>query len=197
MNAAQNNDMCRDALDFLSRGASALKYLPGVIERIIDAKAWEEREVAPGRIVRMNSLLELITTDPINGWGEDPAKIEAILKRDNEDSDVLVKWRAAMLKPEGGDKRSKDATTGNNITSERITGTSATYTAARLAKDFPELYQRVKNNELTRNAAAIMAGFRKKTFQVVADDPHAAARSLLKHFDPDVLVAAIRDVANG
>lgn len=193
MNAVENEQAFQVMCSLISRGSFALKYLPAAIEKIIDNRAWEEREVEPGRIVRMNSLIELITTPPIDGMGEDPAKIEAILKRDNEDSDVLVKWRAAMLKPEGRPKGTAD--TVDNVNGiERSSGNSATYTAARLAKDFPELYQRVKNNELTRNAAAIMAGFRKKTFSVVTDDPYSAARTLLRHYDASALIDALRSL---
>lgn len=66
---------------------------------------------------------------------------------------------------QGGDRRSKAARANqgynnNNITLKR--GTSASYTLARLARDRPDLLKRVQANELSANAAAIEAGWRKK-----------------------------------
>jgi hypothetical protein len=44
-------------------------------------------------------------------------------------------FRDAMKGQEGGDKRSRDATTRNNITGEEaVTGTSKAYTLSRLQK---------------------------------------------------------------
>ena len=50
---------------------------------------------------------------------------------------------------------------GNNITSGRR-GTSTKYTLARLHRDRPDLAKKVEAKELSANAAAIEAGFRKK-----------------------------------
>lgn len=41
-------------------------------------------------------------------------------------------------------------------------GTSRAYTLNRLSREAPELFERVLNKELSANAAAIEAGFRKK-----------------------------------
>ena len=68
-----------------------------------------------------------------------------------------------MVAVPGGDKRSRDATTRNNITGEEaVTGTSKAYTLSRLQKESPELFEAVCRKELSANAAAIKAGFRKK-----------------------------------
>ena len=49
-----------------------------------------------------------------------------------------------------------------NMIHKRPAGTSRAATLARLKKDAPELFDRVLNKELSANAAAIEAGFRKK-----------------------------------
>lgn len=51
---------------------------------------------------------------------------------------------------------------GDNITSRMDRGTSTAYTEARLQRDAPMLYEKVKSGNLSANAAAIQAGFRKK-----------------------------------
>jgi len=48
----------------------------------------------------------------------------------------------------------------DNVTISR--GNTLSYTLDRLSRNHPELYQRVIAGELSSNAAAIKAGFRKK-----------------------------------
>ena len=57
-------------------------------------------------------------------------------------------------------------------------GTSISYTLRRLARNHPDLLERYAAGELTANAAAIQAGFRKPTWTAPCD--------------PDTLAAAIR-----
>jgi hypothetical protein len=51
---------------------------------------------------------------------------------------------------------------GDNVTSIKERGNTAAYTLARLKRDRPDLAERVVAGELSANAAAIEAGFRKK-----------------------------------
>lgn len=51
---------------------------------------------------------------------------------------------------------------GNNITSTKQRGTSKEYAVARLDRDAPELAAKVRAGDISANAAAIEAGFRKK-----------------------------------
>ena len=41
------------------------------------------------RVIELSSLRELITSKPINGWGEDPKKVEAVIKDDPEALAIL------------------------------------------------------------------------------------------------------------
>jgi len=54
-------------------------------------------------------------------------------------------------------------------------GTTAGYTLARLERDHPELAAQVRAGTMTANAAAIAAGFRKRTWQAPADVDELAA----------------------
>lgn len=73
---------------------------------------------------------------------------------------VLTKLRQAEKGQEGGDKRSENITC-DNITGAK-TGTSRAYTLSRLERDRPDLFEQVCAGELSANAAAIEAGWRKK-----------------------------------
>jgi hypothetical protein len=54
-------------------------------------------------------------------------------------------------------------------------GTSTRYTLARLDRDRPDLAAKVRAKEITANAAAIQAGFRRPTVTMTDDLPRAAA----------------------
>ena len=66
----------------------------------------------------------------------------------------------------------------DNITGFR--GTSQDYTLRRLARDRPDLLDRIESGELTPNAAAVEAGFRKRKIQV-EPEPQAVQRMLDRH----------------
>jgi hypothetical protein len=68
-------------------------------------------------------------------------------------------WREAVTPQHGGDRFIKS----DNITLDGDgRGTSKSYTVARLKREAPALFQAVCAGELSANAAAIEAGFRKK-----------------------------------
>lgn len=71
----------------------------------------------------------------------------------------LALWGAA----EGNQNASKDIceNEGSNVTSVIKRGDGIEYTMARLERDYPEYHEKVKSGELSANAAAIEAGFRK------------------------------------
>lgn len=87
---------------------------------------------------------------------------------------------AAMTAQEAGAMKGKEACT--NSTSSR---NSATHTLKRLKRDNPELAERVVNGELSANAAAIEAGFRKPTITLQSTNPVRAAETIHAKFGPE------------
>lgn len=137
---------------------SGLKYFPALMKKIISNKAWEKR-VKQGKVIELSSLRDLITKAPIEGWGEDPAKIEALIR---DDVEALAMWREAMLGEAGRPATGEYVDNVNELsTIERSAGNSRSYTVARLKQQAPELFEKVVSGELSANAAAIQAGFRK------------------------------------
>lgn len=162
-NAIENGQICKTTEQAIRHGTGNLSHVPGLVKKIIRTQAWTEREIGPNRIVKLGSLLELVTTKPMADWGEDPKKIEALLR---DDAEALAMWREATKGKEGGDKRSKEARTTGDIVNGDVRpatkkGNSRAYTVARLQRESPELFEQVKAGELSANAAAIKAGFRK------------------------------------
>jgi hypothetical protein len=94
----------------------------------------------------------------MQGCGSEPEKVEALLR---DDPDVLTEWREATTAQHGGD-RVNGKSKNNNIILAPIQGTSRSYTLDRLKRERPDLFRRVVKKELSANAAAIKAGWRKK-----------------------------------
>jgi len=154
MNEVEAYQVCNSAISALSDGETNLSIFPKLLRRIINEQAWKNRKVPGKGMVAMKSLRELVTTPPITGWGEDPAKIEAVIR---DDAEVLAMWREAMKCVNQHDLPC------NNITrQEAKTGTSRAYTVSRLQRESPELFAKVAAGEMSANAAAIKAGFRKR-----------------------------------
>jgi len=61
-------------------------------------------------------------------------------------------------------------------------GNSKERTVRRIARDRPDLFEKVKAGELSANAAAIEAGFRRKKISVYGDNLDDALKQLEKHY---------------
>lgn len=157
MNEVEAYQVCNSAIAALSHGETSLSTFPKLLRRIIDERAWESRRVPGKGIVTMGSLRELVTTAPITGWGEDPAKIESVIR---DDAEVLAMWREAMKGKPGRPKQ--EGETSRNPTQYKTADRGRAYDLSRLQREAPELFAKVAAGEISANAAAIKAGFRKR-----------------------------------
>lgn len=152
MNPVENEQICSSAALAILHGSGRLANVPGLIKRILKEEMWRERKVRTGKIVKLDSFCDLIVKKPLDGWGEDPAKVEAIIR---DDPEVLAMWRDAMK------EQGKRNDLVDNINEVRPKGTSREYTLSRLRSQHPKIFEEVKAGKLSANAAAIKAGFRK------------------------------------
>ncbi len=75
----------------------------------------------------------------------------------------------------------------NNVTVSQagVRGNHPDYLTRRIARDHPQIFERMKAGEFPSvRAAALEAGIVKRTQSVRLDDPESAARSLRKHMSP-------------
>ena len=99
LNEIERGQLCQTASESFRDTQSGLSCFPGLIKKVIANRAWERREwVTPrgepkGRTIELSSFRELITRKPIEGWGLDPAKVEAVIR---DDPEALVMFREAM-----------------------------------------------------------------------------------------------------
>lgn len=101
-----------------------------------------------------------------------------------------IPQQLATLAAHGGDRRSKGFQS-DNVTLKSSRGHSAEYVIRRLRRDKNPLAECVEQGELSANAAAIQAGFRRKTVSVPVTKPEAVARSLLKYMSADDIAKLI------
>jgi hypothetical protein len=98
--------------------------------------------------------------------------------------------------PEGNKNACKEKTEAENKPSNRSIvsgGTNIPYTLARLQRDAPELAEMVIKGEISPNAAAIQAGFRKRMLSVPVGDIFATVRAITKHYEPSDLIKVLMD----
>ena len=196
LNEIECGQLCSTASSSLSRAEFGLSNFPKLLKKIIQFRAWEKRRlVTPdgrhiGGVIELQGLRELIATKPLKGWGEDPKKVEALIK---DDPECLTMYREEM-KPSVGRKK-KGQSVDNINALETPKGTSKSYTLSRLERESPELFDSVCSGELSANAAAIKAGFRQKTVTVCATDVDRAVITLLKHYSREELIEALGEKA--
>ena len=160
MNEIEKGQLCDSVMSAIHHGLGNLETVPALLRRIIENKAWEARQVKMHGVVQLANLRELITKEPMVGWGENPDRIEALIR---DDTEVLAMWREAMKEKTGPKVKGGDGGLCNNITETKgTTGTSRAYTVSRLQREAPELFAQVAAGTISANAAAIKAGFRKK-----------------------------------
>jgi hypothetical protein len=173
----------------LDDGERGLQHVPGHIKRIIREDMWQERIVqATGELAEYDHFAEFVNDPPPKGLGADVDMLKRMCKKDDE---ALRLLREVVTDGDGnpsGANQHSDGDGGSVDNINRSSGTSKDYTLDRLAREDPELYEKVVADEMSANAAAIEAGFRTKTVSVPVHkggEPQVAraAESLAKHFN--------------
>jgi hypothetical protein len=152
MNEIEKGQLCDITMSAIYHGCTKLDSIPALIRRIIENRAWECRQVKMRGVVQLTNLREMITKQPMEGWGENPDRIEGLIRNDPE---TLVMWREAM---KGQGKRNDLCSNATEVRADR----GKAYTVSRLQREAPALFKQVVDKTLSANAAAIQAGFRKK-----------------------------------
>jgi len=166
----QPPDVIRDIQMALVGGDEhLLKRFPNLIKKVIDGRVWEER---PDRKGRPFTSFEAFVTHPIvEGLGSSLDEIQFFVRKDEEVAQ-LVRAEVKELGEHGGAREDGEQVDSINLKTEG--GTSQTYALKRLKRDRPDLAEKVVRGEVSPNAAAIEAGFRRKTWTAPHDIPRLA-----------------------
>jgi len=138
----------------VNNGGAALELVPKIIKTLLETEAWRDREV-DGRPYHNDSFLQFITTKPLQGCGWPVEKIKALLAKD---PDVEAMFHRATT----GKKGRPPKENGDIVTIKSERGHSRAYVLDRLKRERPDLFDKVVAGELSANAAAIEAGWRRQ-----------------------------------
>lgn len=136
---------------------------------------------------------------PRRPYGSKDAFIQALQVEDEEAAKLRVAATAVGIRPlqtRGGSQRN-----GKGHDHDRVQyGPRAVgYLTARIARDHPDIWERMKAGEFSSVAAAARAaGIPYKVSKTVAlGDPIKVAAALRRHFNADQIKQIIRDLQNG
>lgn len=192
LNDIERGQLCQSTIESLYEATGGLRQFPALLKKVIAEKAWERR-VCRGKVVELKNLRELITEKPLRGWGEDPDKVEAVIRTDPE---ALLAFREAMLGKPGRPAEES----GNNVTKldTGVTGNSRAYSLSRVQRECdPDTVAAVMAGDLSPNAALVRAGVRENRQVYIPRDPAVAAEKLRRQFGDDFIAALAASVAQG
>jgi hypothetical protein len=178
-----NFTVVRSVAQSLLRGGAALRTIPTGVKTLIERDAWRHFTTEAGHEVRHDRFEDFVTTAPLEGLGATVEQLERLCADDVEASHAL---RSALKRQAGRGSKST-----NNISRNTIQGTARAYTLDRLSREAPDLYEEVKAKNLSANAAAIKAGFRKPSITVPLD-PEALARVVRRRFTAEEIQRLVR-----
>lgn len=172
LNEIERGDLCQTAIQSLYQVAGGLRTFPGLLKKVIAERAWERR-VIHGQVIELKNLRQLITEKPRRGWGEDPCKIEAVIRDDRE---ALAAYREAMKHQGKADDFSYNVR-------EESSGNSRAYSISRVQRECDaETVAAVMSGEMSANAALVRSGIRENRQVYLPRDPAAAVEKLRRQF---------------
>jgi len=141
-------------------GTEVFELVPTLLNNILKTRAWETRTDQNGQPFK--SFNDFVTHRRWEGLGSDIQELLLYCKRKefkNVKEAIMREMPEWPTLADAGAKGGRGNKASNNITSFR--GTSQAYAIRRLKRDRPDLAEKVIRRELSANAAAIEAGFRK------------------------------------
>lgn len=177
---------------FNSQVPWVLNAIADVIEDVFRYELWKDNYLAtPQELFNQLGLGRLNL--------EEPAKlIRALRELPDGSTPEEVNARAEQLRaldPVAAHGGKREQVDNINLPADVKGGTATTYTVRRLKRDNPELAERVINGELSANAAALLAGFRRPSLQIPVDDPKRAADAIRRRLGNDFALALMAALA--
>lgn len=170
----------------LRDGSYGLKEFPERLEKILRTSAWKRRVIPQNdEEVEFASFAVFVETPILKGLG---STVEQVQKLCVGRGVVEALLDAALQGKHGGDKSNV-----NNVNVARPQGNARQRVIRRLRQEGKGgLLDQVLSGELSANAAAIEAGFRRPMRSVPIDSPASAINALLRVFTRRQLEAALR-----
>jgi hypothetical protein len=181
-------DPVKEAQRILINGDQSLfGTLPVVIKNMIEDQCWLTHTKQDGS--SFASFRELVEYKL--WWGlETPYDDLVYFCRKDADCVRALEDQRGGLSSHGTNQHS-----GLNNIKSSSAGTSADYTKRRLKRDRPDLYEKVISGDMTANAAAIEAGFRKPSPPPIRT-PESALDAITVALKADSRISAVCELLN-
>lgn len=169
--------------------------LPAIIKRIIKDELWKGRNKGPKDDGAAFKSFREFAEYPLWHGLECPWSRLVLYCEHDEECRALLLGQVDEL-PVADQTQNPRNPAGRNgkesvDTINRLKGgTDSAYTLARLKRDAPDLAKMVIDGDISANAAAIQAGFRKPTKTIPIDTPASAVRALLRVFSAEEIIDA-------
>jgi hypothetical protein len=160
--------------------------LPAIIKRIIKDELWKGRNKGPKDDGAAFTSFREFVEYPLWHGLECPWSRLVLYCEHDEECRALLLGQVGKQPPKGTNQYSEGF---DNIKPSKG-GTDPTYTLARLKRDAPDLAKMVIDGDISANAAAIQAGFRRPTKTIPIDTPASAVRALLRVFSAEEIINA-------
>jgi hypothetical protein len=161
-------------------GRELFNMVPMYVRQILEERIWATQRNMNGEL--FSSFQEFVEHRLWEGLNTKIEDLIIFCRKDKEVVELILREVPEVANqgaPVGSRNAAKDKPENKPDNIRFNYGTNPTYTLARLRRDRPDLAEKVVTGEVSANAAAIEAGFRKKTI-AIPDDENAAAEFLIK-----------------
>ena len=163
--------------------AFGVDHIPPKVCELLQTSGWRKFIIPyEGKLVEYgeNEFERFVETSPPRGLGQSVETLKAICGAANMPESVTVSVKRTSAPATWRESARRRIYNITPLTSKKG-GTSADYALRRLKRDRPDLAAKVIAGELSTHRAAVIAGFRKKYFQVPRD-PAKLTRKLIAVF---------------
>ncbi len=166
----------------VNRTGRSIENIPDLLRQVVENRAWTDRERGPNTSETFSSFRDFCTTDPPEGLGCDIDRLRDLCETaDPEDNTEVRALLTHKLGQHGGDRSGGKGNASDLDPNER----GSDYLTARIARDHPEVHERMKDGEFSSvRQAAIEAG--------IIDD--IRTKQIRETDDPEKMEAKIRHV---
>lgn len=168
-------------------GEHGLRAVPGLLRRVIEEKAWENRLIIETgeEFEGFLTFEAYVKANPPRGLG---AEVELIDKLIGNDEDLRIKFYAELRRSNGETRRVISNEGKISGESDIASDYAEFYVLQKLSAEGQlELLAQVKAGEISANEARKRANFPRPRLAIALDDPESAAKSLLSNASPEFL----------
>jgi hypothetical protein len=169
-------------------GDGNLASVPLNVRQVITSGAWTDYITVTNERARFDTFAAFCEKPRPWGLGTDIATLKRFC---NHDETALNAIDEVTRQGHGGDRRSEAFKAGNARLETGPNKNTRQHAIRHLRDKRPDLHAKVLAGELTPHRAMVLAGLRRPTMTVPADDLEAAMRALLRRYGVQQMEACV------